>query len=103
MAGCGLIVKVMQIGPKREATLWLIGVLVLMAPYFFGSNQIQSASTVAIFALITSCLFVPLLWMKFRKRDNPAPTWLKVLATCSFFVAGMLWTISLLGWAAWYK
>jgi hypothetical protein len=87
---------------KQELLFWLIGVVAVIE-LFDNSHtfNVVAATYYYGFALLSIVLF--LFWLRFRKRPEPKPKWLKILANVVLVVVSATFLLYLAGVATWYE
>ncbi|MCI0353292.1 MAG: hypothetical protein L0Z53_28060 [Acidobacteriales bacterium] len=92
----------MSLNAKHELFLWITGGVAAIAAFLLSHTSFVSAATyrygLALFSIVAL-----LFWLKFRRRIEPAPTWLRMTANSILAVLCMIVTLYLLGVATWYK
>ena len=92
----------MTLSSKQELLFWLIGVVAVIE-LFDNSHtfNVVAATYYYGFALLSIVLF--LFWLRFRKRPEPKPKWLKILANVVLVVVSATFLLYLAGVATWYE
>jgi hypothetical protein len=87
---------------KQELFCWLIGGVAVIVLFLHSNTfNVIAATYYYGFALLSMVVF--LFWLRFRKRPEPVPRWLKILANIVLIVVSATFLLYVAGVATWYE
>lgn len=89
--------------PKQEIVLAAIGTAIIAATVLLFFRNDEAFGPNPVFPLVCSAITGALFWLRFRKRAEPPPAWLKRSSNLLLALLTPVCAYLLLDWAAWYK